>query len=114
MTIAAAPASGVIPGAVVGVAIDVFNDGNAPAPESKLLVSAPIESEFRTGTLRIDGREVQAPEQLFAHGLPIARLPGATSLEGDVPTRGAARASTRSICSRDCKPTACPSSVPPA
>jgi hypothetical protein len=81
VTIAAAPASGVIPGAVVGVAIDVFNDGNAPAPESKLLVSAPIESEFRPGTLRVDGREVQAPEQLFGAGLPIARLPGATSLK---------------------------------
>jgi hypothetical protein len=81
VTIAAAPASGVIPGAVVGVAIDVYNDGNAPAPESKLLVSVPIESEFRPGTLRIDGREVQAPEQLFAAGLPIARLPGATSLK---------------------------------
>jgi hypothetical protein len=81
VTIAAAPASGVIPGAVVGVAIDVFNDGNAPAPESKLLVSAPIESEFRVGTLRVDGREVQAPEQLFGSGLPIARLPGSTSLK---------------------------------
>jgi hypothetical protein len=79
VTIAAAPQSGVIPGAVVGVAIDVFNDGNAPAPESKLVVSTPIESEFRTGTLRVDGREVQSPEQLFAQGLPIARLPGATS-----------------------------------
>jgi hypothetical protein len=79
VTIAAAPAAGVIPGAVVGVAIDVFNDGNAPAPESKLLVSIPLETEFRSGTLRIDGRETQAPEQLFATGLPIARLPGATS-----------------------------------
>lgn len=68
-----------IPGAVVGVAIDVFNDGNAPAPESKLLVSVPPESEFRPGSLRVDGREVPAPEQLFAQGLPIARLPGATS-----------------------------------
>ncbi len=79
VAIAAAPTSGVIPGAVVGVAIDVFNDGNAPAPESKLLLSLPPESEFRSGTLRVDGREVQAPEQLFIQGLPIARLPGATS-----------------------------------
>jgi hypothetical protein len=79
VAVSAAPKTGVIPGAVVGVAIDVFNDGNAPAPESKLLVSLPIESEFRSGTLRVDGREVQAPEQLFAQGLPIARLPGATS-----------------------------------
>lgn len=77
--IAAAPSSGVIPGAVVGVAIDVFNDGNAPAPESKLLLSIPIETEFRTGTLRIDGREPQAPEQLFGQGLPMPRLPGGTS-----------------------------------
>jgi hypothetical protein len=79
VAVSAAPKTGVIPGAVVGVAIDVFNDGSAPAPESKLLVSLPIESEFRSGTLRVDGREVQAPEQLFAQGLPIARLPGATS-----------------------------------
>jgi hypothetical protein len=78
VTIAAAPATGVIPGAVVGVAIDVFNDGNAPAPESKLLVSIPLETQFRAGSLRIDGRETQAPEQLFSSGLPIARLPGAT------------------------------------
>jgi hypothetical protein len=79
VTVAAAPKPGVIPGAVVGVAVDVFNDGTAPAPESKLLISIPVETEYRTGTLRIDGREPQAPEQLFAQGLPIARLPGATS-----------------------------------
>ena len=79
VTVAAAPKTGVIPGAVVGVAVDVFNDGTAPAPESKLLISIPVETEYRVGTLRIDGREPQAPEQLFAQGLPIARLPGATS-----------------------------------
>jgi hypothetical protein len=79
VAIAAAPHAGVIPGAVVGVAVDVFNDGNAPAPEAKLLLSVPPEAEFRSGTLRIDGREVQAPEQLFIQGLPIARLPGGTS-----------------------------------
>ncbi|HEV8021313.1 MAG TPA: hypothetical protein VGP41_08645, partial [Candidatus Lustribacter sp.] len=79
VTVAAAPKTGVIPGAVIGVAVDVFNDGTAPAPESKLLISIPVETEYRTGTLRIDGREPQAPEQLFAQGLPIARLPGATS-----------------------------------
>ena len=79
VTIAAAPKTGVIPGAVIGLAIDVFNDGTAPAPESKLLLSIPVETEYRTGSLRIDGREPQAPEQLFAQGLPIARLPGATS-----------------------------------
>lgn len=79
VSVAAAPASGVIPGAVVGVAIDVFNDGTAPAPESKLVLSIPLESEFRSGSLRVDGREVQAPEQLFDRGLPIARLQGATS-----------------------------------
>lgn len=79
VAVAAAPKTGVIPGAIVGVAIDVFNDGTAPAPESKLLISLPIESEFRPGSLRVDGREVQAPEALFAQGLPIARLPGETS-----------------------------------
>jgi len=76
ITIAAAPSSGVIAGAVIGVAIDVFNDGNAPAPESKLLLSLPIETQYRDGTLRIDGREPQSPTQLFAEGLPIARIPG--------------------------------------
>jgi len=79
VTVAAAPKSGVIPGAVVGIAVDVFNDGTAPAPESKLLMSIPVETEYRPGSLRVDGREPQAPEQLFASGLPIARLPGATS-----------------------------------
>ena len=79
VTIAAAPKTGVIPGAVVGIAVDVFNDGTAPAPESKLLMSIPVETEYRVGTLRVDGREPQAPERLFAAGLPIARLPGATS-----------------------------------
>ncbi len=57
----------------------MFNDGTAPAPESKLLISIPVETEYRAGSLRVDGREPQAPEQLFAQGLPIARLPGATS-----------------------------------
>jgi len=75
VTIAAAPKAGVIPGAVVGVAIDVFNDGTAPAPESKLLVSIPIETEYRTGSLRVDGREPQAPEQIFAQGLPSRDFP---------------------------------------
>jgi hypothetical protein len=79
VAIAAVPATGVIPGALVGVAIDVYNDGTAPAPESKLVLSLPIEAEFRNGTLRVDGREVQAPERLFGDGLPVARLPGATS-----------------------------------
>ena len=78
VAVAAAPKSGVIPGALVGVAIDVFNDGNAPAPESKLVLSLPIEAEYRDGTLRVDGREVAAPERLFGDGLPVARLPGAT------------------------------------
>ena len=79
VSIAAAPKTGVIPGAVVGIAVDVFNDGTAPAPESKLVMSIPVETEYRAGSLRIDGREPQAPEQLFSAGLPIARLPGATS-----------------------------------
>jgi hypothetical protein len=77
--IAAAPASGVIPGAVIGVAIDVYNDGDEPAPESKLQLSLPLESEYRPGTLRIDGREPQAPEALFSHGLPIPRVLGNAS-----------------------------------
>ena len=79
VAVAAAPKTGVIPGALVGVAIDVFNDGTAPAPESKLVLSLPIEAEYRDGTLRVDGREVAAPERLFGDGLPVARLPGATS-----------------------------------
>ncbi len=79
VTIHAFPKAGAIPGASIGVSIDVFNDGTAPAPESKLVLSLPIEAEFRAGTLRVDGREVPAPERLFGDGLPVARLPGATS-----------------------------------
>jgi hypothetical protein len=79
VAVVAVPKTGVIPGALVSVAIDVFNDGTAPAPESKLVLSLPIESEFRPGTLRVDGREAPAPERLFGDGLPVARLPGDTS-----------------------------------
>jgi len=79
VAVVAVPKTGVIPGALVSVAIDVFNDGTAPAPESKLVLSLPIESEFRPGTLRVDGRETAAPERLFGDGLPVARLPGDTS-----------------------------------
>jgi len=77
--VAAAPLTGVIPGAVLGVAVDVYNDGGAPAPEATLQLSLPIESQFREGSLRLDGREVTAPERLFTDGLPIPRLPGASS-----------------------------------
>ncbi len=77
--VAAAPMTGVIPGAVLGVAIDVHNDGNAPGPEATLQCAVPIEAQFRDGSLRLDGREVTAPEQLFGDGLPIPRLPGASS-----------------------------------
>ncbi len=81
VTIAAAPQGGVIAGAIVGVAIDVFNDGTAPAPETTLLLSLPHDAEFRTGSLRIDGREPNAPEGLFRSGLAVARLPGQSSLK---------------------------------
>ena len=92
VAIAAAPQSGVIPGAVVGIAIDVFNDGTAPAPESKLFVSLPLES-------RVPGRHAArrrprvrvSRTAVFDHGLPIARLPGETSSKVTLPTRGAAR-----------------------
>ncbi len=79
VAVGAAPQTGVIAGALIGVAIDVFNDGTAPAPESTLMISLPIEAEFRTATLRVDGREALAPERLFGQGLPIGRLPGGTS-----------------------------------
>ncbi|MBV8489628.1 MAG: hypothetical protein JO199_03785, partial [Candidatus Eremiobacteraeota bacterium] len=77
--VAAAPQTGVIPGAVLGVAIDVHNDGTAPAPEATLQCALPIESQYRDGSLRLDGHEVTAPEALFGDGLPIPRLPGAAS-----------------------------------
>ncbi len=77
--IVAAPKTGVIAGALVGIAIEVYNDGTAPAPTSTLVLSLPIEAAFRTGTLRVDGREATAPERLFGDGLPVARLPGGTS-----------------------------------
>jgi hypothetical protein len=77
--VAAAPQTGIIPGAVIGVAIDVINDGTAPAPEAVLGISLPIESQFRAGSLRVDGREVSNPEQLFAGGLMIPALDGASA-----------------------------------
>lgn len=77
--IAAAPQTGVIPGALVGVAVDVFNDGTAPAPEATLLLSLPHDSEYRHDSLKVDGRVVMAPERLFTTGLPLTRLPGAAA-----------------------------------
>jgi outer membrane biosynthesis protein TonB len=79
--IAAAPLTGIIPGAVIGVAIDVSNDGGAPAPEATLQISLPIESQYRDGSLRLDGREVAASEQLFADGLPIPALAGSSAVK---------------------------------
>jgi hypothetical protein len=79
VTLSAVPASGVIPGAVVAVAVDVHNDGAAPAPESRLVFALPHDSEYRPGSLRVDGREVTAGEQLFGSGLSLARIPGASS-----------------------------------
>jgi hypothetical protein len=77
--IAAAPATGAIPGAVIGVAVDVTNDGTATAPEALLLLSVPHESDYRHDSLRVDGQQVAAPERLFSAGLPIAALPAAAS-----------------------------------
>ena len=77
--IAAAPQTGVIPGAMVGIAVDVYNDGTAPAPGATLQLSLPMESEYREGSLRLEGREITAPERLFGTGISIPRLPGETS-----------------------------------
>ena len=77
--VAAAPQTGIIPGAVLGVAIDVMNDGTAAAPAATLQISLPIESQYREGSLRLDGREVPSPEQLFADGLTIPGLDGSST-----------------------------------
>lgn len=79
VTVAAAPMTGVIPGAIVGIAVDVHNDGGAPGPESTLTLPLPLDTEFRNGTLRLDGREVLGPERLFGSGLPIPRILGDAS-----------------------------------
>lgn len=79
--IAAAPATGVIPGALVGIAINVYNDGNTAAPEASLQLSLPLESEYRNDSLRLDGHEIAAPERLFETGLPIPPLDGESSLK---------------------------------
>ena len=79
VTIVAVPAAGVIAGAVIGVAIDVHNDGNTPAPEVTLVFSLPLDATFRPGTLRVDGREPNEPERLFGRGLSIAHIPGSSA-----------------------------------
>ena len=75
--IAAAPASGAIPGAVIGVAVDVSNDGTVPAPEAKLLLSLPHESEARPGSVRVDGGETERAS--LQHGAPDRALAAAAS-----------------------------------
>lgn len=81
LEIAAAPQTGVIPGAIVGVAIDIANDGAAAAPEASLLLSLPLESAYREGSLRIDGEEVIEGERLFTSGLEVRSLPGSSALK---------------------------------
>ncbi len=79
VTLAAVPSAGVIPGAIVAVAIDVFNDGAAPAPPATLILALPHDCTYRAGSLRVDGREAPSGEQLFSGGLTLARVPGASS-----------------------------------
>ena len=89
VAIAAAPATGVIPGAVVGVAIDVFNDGTAPAPESKLLLALPhrdrLSAAARCASTAANRKSPRTTLQPRAARSP--RLPGGIVVEGHVPTR---------------------------
>ena len=88
--VAAAPLTGVIPGAVLGIAIDVYNDGNTPAPESTLQCAVPIEAQYRDGSLRLDGQRSHRARAAFRGRPPDPAPAGRVVEQGHVSAAGAA------------------------
>lgn len=73
----ALPDTGVIPGAVVTVALSLANEGAGNTGEIRVLVPLPGEAAYRAGSFMRDGRAATDPaaEQFFETGLPIGPLP---------------------------------------
>ncbi|MDE2482975.1 MAG: hypothetical protein KGN02_12400 [bacterium] len=76
----ATPSGGVIPGAVVTLALSVANDGAAPARGTIVAVPVPGGAAFRPGSFVMDGRDGgdDAAEHFFGSGLPIGELAAGT------------------------------------
>jgi len=75
-TLDAQPRAGLIPGALISVAIAIVNDGNEAGKEVRLALPLPFDTAYRPGTLTIDGGVAgdDAAAELFAEGLALAPI----------------------------------------
>ncbi len=73
----AAPATGVIPGAVVTLSLSIANDGAAAAAAVIAAVPVPGGATYRPGTFLMDGRDggEEAAERFFGAGLALGEIP---------------------------------------
>ncbi len=80
LDLSATPASGVIPGAVVTLALSIVNEGTSPARNVRVSVPLPGGAAYRNGSLARDGRSVidEYAEQLFSDGLLLPEIPPKT------------------------------------
>lgn len=76
------PPAGVIPGAVVTLALSAVNDGVSAARTLRLAVPLPGGVTYRNGSLLRDGRPLpdSAADELFGSGMLVAELPSKTRL----------------------------------
>ncbi|MFN2448646.1 MAG: hypothetical protein ABR508_02465 [Candidatus Baltobacteraceae bacterium] len=76
LELTASPPGGVIPGAIVTLALSVTNEGSMPARDLIVSVPLPGGAAYRNGSLIRDGRAVldESAEELFGAGLRTAEL----------------------------------------
>lgn len=79
LTVTANPDSGLIPGAVVTLALSVINEGAKAATKTLVRLPLPAAMVYRPGSMQIDSREASdnQAEQLFGIGLELGTLAGA-------------------------------------
>jgi hypothetical protein len=75
-TLDAQPRSGLIPGALVSIAIAIVNDGSEPGEDVRLTLPLPFDTAYRPGTLTIDGQAAgdEVAGELFAEGLALGAI----------------------------------------
>ena len=76
LELTATPAAGVIPGAIVTLALSLVNEGTKAAGNARVCVPMPGGAAFRNGSLIRDGRPVldEMADELFAAGLPLGTI----------------------------------------
>lgn len=76
----ATPDSGIIPGAIVTIAMSLVNEGAVAARDLRVAVPLPGAAAFRNGSLVRDGRPLldDAADELFSTGALIEQMPPKT------------------------------------